>query len=244
VLSPRPWKIEAVLRLAMGIFVCLFVGLVFSLLLWGSGGDKAPLTIGQIIVAALSFQGAGIALVWWFVRVHGINWSEAFGLRNASARAIALGAIATFVFLPCGSLLQAVSINALEHLGIQPELQSAVEALRHAGRGPGLLAFILVTVVIAPLGEELLFRGVLYPAIKGAGFPHLALWGSSVLFAVIHFNLPIFLPLLLLALILVWLYEQTDNLLAPVTAHALFNAANLVVFFVSNHPGAKFPTMQ
>jgi membrane protease YdiL (CAAX protease family) len=49
------------------------------------------------------------------------------------------------------------------------------------------------------------------------------------LFALIHHNPPIFLSLFVLALVLTWLYEKTDNLLAPITAHALFNAANLIL---------------
>ena len=38
----------------------------------------------------------------------------------------------------------------------------------------------------------------------------------------------IFVPLFVLALALTWLYEFTDNLLAPIAAHSLFNTANLV----------------
>jgi len=243
-LSPRPWKLEAVLRLALGVFVCLSFGMVFSLLVWGPTADQAAPTIGQVLVAAISFQGAGIVLVWWFLRVHGIGWAEAFGLHNSPGRAAALGALAVMVFLPIGSWLQFLSLNALKHLGLEPEVQSAVEALQQVGRGPGLLAFIVVTVVVAPLGEELLFRGVLYSAVKSAGYPRLALWGSSVFFAGIHFNLPIFLPLLLLALLLVWLYEQTNNLLASIAAHMLFNATNLVIYFLRDHPLAKLPTAQ
>ena len=37
-------------------------------------------------------------------------------------------------------------------------------------------------------------------------------------------NAPTFVPLFVFALALTWLYERTDNLLAPITAHALFNA--------------------
>ena len=37
------------------------------------------------------------------------------------------------------------------------------------------------------------------------------------------------MPLFVLALVLTWLYEKTDSLLAPIAAHALFNAANLVL---------------
>jgi membrane protease YdiL (CAAX protease family) len=239
VLSPRPWKLEAVLRLTLGVFMCLFVGTLLSLLVRGAGGDKSPVTVRQIVVAAISFQGAAIVLVWRFVREHGMSWAEAFGLHQASARAVALGSLVICGFLPLGSLLQRGSLEVLRKLEIEPVAQTAVEALRNAGQGPGLLAFALITVVVAPLGEELLFRGVLYPAIKRAGFPGLALWGTSILFAAIHFNLASFLPLLLLALVLVWLYEQTDNLLAPIAAHVLFNAANLVIFFLHDAPAAK-----
>jgi uncharacterized protein len=244
VLSPRPWKLEAVLRLALGVFVCLFVGLLLAALLQGGGRDRSPVTIQQIIVSALFFQGASIAFVWRFVREHDMGWAEAFGLRKDQPRAVALGMLCVAGFLPLGGLLQRVSLEALHYLGIEPASQSAVEALRGIGQGPGLLPFIIITVVVAPLGEELLFRGVLYPAIKRAGFPRLAWWGTSILFAAIHFNLPIFLPLLLLALLLVWLYERTDNLLAPLTAHMLFNAANLVIFFINGDPPAKLPVAQ
>lgn len=227
------------LRLALGVFLCLFVGTLLATLLKAIGGDKARTTVQQIVVSALFFQGASVALVWRFVREHDLGWVEAFGLHRAGARAGALGLLAICIYLPFGSLLQSASLALLEQLGIEPTLQQAVEALRSAGQGLGLMAFVVITVVLAPLGEELLFRGVLYPAIKRAGYPRLALWGTSILFAAIHFNLAIFLPLLLLALLLVWLYEYTDNLLAPLTAHALFNAINLVIFFVHDYPAAK-----
>jgi hypothetical protein len=226
------------------VFLCLFIGSLLALLVRGPGGDKSPATVRQVIVSALCFQGASIAFVWRFVREHELSWAEAFGLRNAGKRALALGALVICGFLPLAGLLQRGSLEVLHAVGIEPVAQSAVEALRSAAQGPGLLAFVLITVVVAPLGEELLFRGVLYPAIKQAGFPRLALWGTSLLFAAIHFNLPIFLPLLLLALMLVWLYEWTGNLLAPLAAHALFNAANLVIFFLSGDPAAKFPAQQ
>lgn len=241
-LSPRPWKLDAVLRLALGVFVCLFLGTLLATLLKAAGGDTPGATVQQIVVSALFFQGASIALVWRFVREHEMGWADAFGLRRASNRAAAVGALVIIGFFPAGILLQNLSLQMLERLGIETSAQQAVQALRSAGQGMGLLAFVVITVAVAPVGEELLFRGVLYPAIKRAGYPKLALWGTSILFAAIHFNLPIFLPLLLLSLVLVWTYEHTDNLLAPVTAHALFNAANLVSFFWHGNPAARLPT--
>ena len=231
------------LHLITGVFLCLFVGMLLALLLRG-GTDKSSPTIRQVILSAICFQGAIIGLTWPFVRAHGMSWSEAFGLRNARAQALGLGILVTCLFLPIGGVLQHFSINLLEYLGRKPAMQEAVEALRAAKPGVGLLGFSLVTVVVAPLGEELLFRGVLYPAIKRAGFPKLAWWGTSLLFAVIHFNLQTLLPLLVLSLLLVWLYEKTDNLIAPLAAHALFNATNLVIFFVNGDAGAKLPAQQ
>ena len=86
------------------------------------------------------------------------------------------------------------------------------------------LAFL--AVVVAPVTEELLFRGILYPFIKQRGYPRLALWGTAVLFGALHLNLMTFIPLTFLGLVLAWLYDTTDNLLAPIFAHSLFNTAN------------------
>ena len=86
-----------------------------------------------------------------------------------------------------------------------------------------------MSVAVAPIVEEILFRGILYPAIKQIGHPRLAAIGTALLFALFHVNLLAFASLTVVALGLIALYEFTDNLLAPITAHAVFNASNLVM---------------
>ena len=98
----------------------------------------------------------------------------------------------------------------------------------------------LIAVLIAPIGEELLFRGIIYPTIKRLGYRQLALWTNVLLFAAIHANLPIILPLIVLALALTWLYEKTGNLLAPIAAHATFNALQFALFFIIPILAEKF----
>jgi membrane protease YdiL (CAAX protease family) len=83
--------------------------------------------------------------------------------------------------------------------------------------------------------EELVFRGVIYPAIKQRGYPSLALWGTSLFFAFSHNNMMIFLPLTVLAIILTFLYETTRNLLAPILTHSLFNAVNFSFLVWQRH---------
>ncbi len=213
--------------------MCVALGALLTLLVRGAGAPPAAGSIGRMLAGVLGFQGAALFLVWLFVRQHGLGWGEAFGLRNRPGYALLLGTLVVFGFFPVGRMLQLLSISFLTWLGLDPTAQSAVEMLRLASPGPGLIGFALATVVVAPVAEELVFRGILYPAIKSAGFPLLALWGTAALFAVIHFNLAIFLPLLVLALVLTWLYEKTDNLLATVAAHSVFNAVNLGLYFLS-----------
>ena len=109
----------------------------------------------------------------------------------------------------------------------------AVETLRQAASWFDRCTLAAIIIVLVPVAEELLFRGILYPWIKQAGFPRLALWGTAVVFAAMHVNLTSFVALFILALILTWLYERTNNLLATITAHSLFNALNFAMVFLS-----------
>ena len=64
------------------------------------------------------------------------------------------------------------------------------------------------------------------------------MWGTALLFAAVHMNAVTFVPLAVLALVLTALYERTNNLLAPITAHVLFNALNFATLLVLQQPGA------
>ncbi len=136
------------------------------------------------------------------------------------------------LMLPVVLGLQQVSALVLSKLGWLAEDQRAVDLLVNADSWwmRGYLAFF--AVVLAPVAEEFIFRGVLFPFVKQLGWPKLAWIGVSLIFAFIHLNAPTFVPLFVLALALTWLYEKTDCLLAPIAAHSLFNTANVVILFI------------
>ena len=192
-------------------------------------------SVGQMVIASLSFQGAALLLVWRFLREHGRSFEEAFGTIRAVATAVAAGCITALLFLPVGWGLQQVSGFLMTHLPlfkVEPQEQQAVQTLRAAGTYMDRIALGFVTIVVAPPAEEILFRGGLYRWIKELGFPQAAVWGTSMLFAAVHLNLVTFLPLMVLAMVLAWLYERTGNLLAPIAAHTLFNALNFALFYL------------
>jgi membrane protease YdiL (CAAX protease family) len=181
-------------------------------------------------MGTLSFQGATWILMGFFFRYHHVDWREELGLKNkhlprALFLALALVVIILFVAFP----LQYVSVTLMNKMGWTPKDEMAVTLLTNASSPAAQIYLVFFAVVLAPVAEEFIFRGVLFPFLKQLGLVRTAWIGVNLLFAAIHGDVAIFLPLFVLSLALTWLYEKTDNLLAPMFAHGLFNAINLVI---------------
>jgi len=235
ILISKPWPFEDISRRLVTWMLCAYGGLILGMwVLHLSRVSAAETSIWRVVVASLSFQGAGLILVARFLREHQINWTEAFGLTNNRGKAVLLGVLVALIFLPLGWGLQQASalvMTHLPHFKLEPQEQLPVYVLRVSMSLAGRITLGAAAILLAPVAEEILFRGILYAAVKQAGFPRLALWGTTLLFAAVHMNLVTFVPLTVLALVLTALYERTNNLLAPITAHALFNALNFVTLF-------------
>ena len=233
-----PWRLETVPRRLIAFLGFLYLGIFLAWWVGTLAGTPTGPSVAQMLAGTLSLQGVVLFWTFPFVREHRVSWRESFGFAQNWPRAVLLGLMITCVFLPFGQALQDGSAYLLEWLGnnlphwnIKPERQLAVQSLEMAKSFSERVVLGVVTIALAPVAEETLFRGILYPWVKQAGFPSLALWGTVLLFAFMHFNLVTFVPLAVLALALTLLYEHTDNLLAPITAHALFNAVNFVKLY-------------
>lgn len=228
----RPWPIETFTRHLMVLLGCLYLVIVLGSLVQHLA-DKSVVVnpVLRMIMAAISFQGSVLVLTCFFLHKNQIRWTEAFGFGNNRQRALLFGAVAACIFFPLGWGLQWASAQVLSHVSVTPAEQQAVQTLRATEGWLVRLVLAGMVIVIAPLAEEILFRGLLYPTIKQAGFPRAALWSTALLFAIVHQNAVTFLPLLVLALILTMLYELTNNLLASIVTHSLFNAINFMVLY-------------
>lgn len=238
----KPWDWDHFVRPFVGMLFCLYLGLTLGAFAQHFAGKPVfenPTL--RALVAALSFQGVALPFMWRFVREHRVRWREAFGYRVNWKKAVLFGAAIACVALPVGQLLQLASAETMSRLGATPETQPAIQALRNTATWLDRVALGIAAIGLAPVAEETLFRGILYPAVRQLGFPRLALWGTSLAFAAVHWNAVTFVPLLLLALALTLLYEKTGNLLASIVAHAVFNALNFTMFYVFqpmlNRPG-------
>ena len=234
-LSLKPWRGEAVAQFCGVQLACLCLGLITAGVLQKQGlpAFKPPEGLGLVLLSTLSFQGVTWLLIYFFLKWHQTSWRDAFGLSQGGwwVGVLFAASLTVFPILPIAWLLQSVSTAGLEQIGWTPEEQTAVKLLEGASSWWTQAYLAVFMVAIAPVAEEFIFRGVLYPFVKQLGYPRLAWLGVSFLFALIHLDIAILVPLFVLALALTWLYELTDSLLAPITAHSVFNTANLLVLY-------------
>ena len=218
----RPWDL-----VGAGFVFVVFAGLVMASL-QGTRAEMAALDPAAMWVnIGFQFVMAGVVagLVVW--RVGWVSW---LGLRWSSWRWV-------FVIAPCsvffmwavfGGLQVSGYLKWMESLGVET-VQETVRLLQKS-QDPlvlGLMAF--AAVVAAPLCEELVFRGYFYPVLKKFAGAWPAAACSALVFAAAHGSLTAFLPLFLFGCLLVFLYEKTGSLWAPVAVHFCFNSATVTI---------------
>lgn len=113
-----------------------------------------------------------------------------------------------------------------------PPLQHIVPFIKRAMVTNPVIAWSAVVLVI-PIVEEILFRGLIYGALEKRWGYKWAIFGSSFLFACVHFQLVGFLFVFLLGLILAWARYRTRSLTFPIVIHALNNGFAILVLAIS-----------
>lgn len=116
----------------------------------------------------------------------------------------------------------------MESLGVET-VQDTIQIFRDSNDPLIISLMVIAAVVVAPLCEELVFRGYFYPILKRFSGIAPAAICSSLFFAVVHSNLAVILPLFILSLLLIWVYEKTGSIWAPISIHLCFNLASVSV---------------
>jgi uncharacterized protein len=225
----KTWKASAIGMLLVMVFTSVCLGnLLFSIF-----GDRIVTrwNLERVfvlhLVAFVSLQGLSLIWVHFFLRAHEMSWNEAFGFNRASLRSILTGLITVAIALPIALVGIGTLVSwLLKLVGIDPQPQMTVELVQNTSSPIQLIVLGFAAIVLAPVAEELLFRGVLFTALRQRGYSAVAWIGTSLLFGIIHGNLAALFPLMFLALVFTWLYVRTGNLLASITAHCVFNALN------------------
>ena len=136
------------------------------------------------------------------------------------------------------TLLGALVAYLLEALGLKEQAGPLEAFLERGDPTVILLAFLLV----APVAEELFFRGVAYNAWERERGPWVAVVGSAALFAAIHSSLFALVPIFALGVMLALLYRRTGSLAANIALHAGFNTISVVIALLVRQGILTLPT--
>ncbi|MEO0414980.1 MAG: CPBP family intramembrane glutamic endopeptidase, partial [Verrucomicrobiota bacterium] len=172
--------------------------------------------------------------------VFGRNPNTVFGFKRGKYYLVLITVFGGTIvaFLLCNWAVGTVSQNLIKHLLGELDLQEPVQAIKESKSLIFTAVSCILAVIVAPVVEELLFRGYLYPALKKQTSALFAALVSGAIFAVVHANLPAFLPLWSLAILLCLSYELTRTIWAPIGIHALFNLMNVIMLFQTNEGGS------
>ena len=140
------------------------------------------------------------------------------------------------VIITAGFLVELMARNA----GLTPEHQEVVLRFMEERSFSGTIAIIIFGVLVGPVAEEVLFRGFLQPVLKDIMGSTRAIALTSLLFALVHFNAYILLQIFILGVLLGYLYEKTNTLVASISVHILHNTVSLSVLLLIKQSGGFF----
>jgi membrane protease YdiL (CAAX protease family) len=219
-----PWH-RADLAAFAGFFIAtvllLPVVVFFVFRLFSGSSPTAPSGL-EIILAQALIDIAVVGFICFVIRLHGLpilrtlHWlrppNSHFG------KLILTGAFLAITVLLASSLFPSPPESALDKLLTTPA---------------SVAAFVILGIVVAPVMEEIMFRGFLYTVLADLYGPGLAVPVTSVAFAGLHFlqlwgNWPAMLLILVVGYILTNVRKRSDSLIPSVVMHTAYNST---IFF-------------
>jgi membrane protease YdiL (CAAX protease family) len=167
-----------------------------------------------------------LIIVYIFLRyVYKVSIIKVFGLQTIYL---------PFILKLCGvlTIINILSIYYLDfNLILHPgkELEGIIKSMDI----PHFILFSLVTIIVSPIGEEIVSRGLIYVPLYRKLGRYLAIILSSLIFAHAHFFealLPSF-GIFIKGLIFGWLYDRSGSLIHPIILHIFINSWVLVYYF-------------
>ena len=217
------------------LFVC-FV-LIGSFLLSGlfatgyaylTNGEPDLDSLPMVIASGFGLQLSSV-LAWllfkFFVTYESEDRPDSF---KKSVKIGVMGFIYIYLALIPSMLVWKALLDALQ---FEYEYQLPVLLVQGGGSPIEMSLMALLIVVVAPICEEIVYRGFLFRFLYRRVSLGFAIGISSGIFALMHLNLYSFLPLFILGVGLCLVYRISGNIVSSITIHVLFNLVNLLMIF-------------
>lgn len=229
--GPSPFLLFAA---AIPVYALGVVMLGFGFVATGIPIDGPPARLVSVIVQALVYIGLIRLLV---VDTGALSWAD-MGIRRPD-----LGALRQFGYGALwagGAILATIPVAIVLSL-VLPVLPTS--PLPPSGELGGILVNLAAGAIVAPIGEEVMFRGLGTTAwVRGMGerrgliraalffaFAHVLTIGGTSAGPAIAFALAAFIGRIPVSLILTWLFVRHRSIWVPLGLHATFNAILLVL---------------
>jgi uncharacterized protein len=197
--------------------------------------------LGQGVASLITFIISGL-LYWYWIekkKFSDFNFKEL-----PTIGIIALATVCQLAFAPFNGWVQKMnqkmalpaSLEPLEKFmkSMEDQMADATKFLTDFNSPLQFVFAFLVIAVIAGIGEELLFRGLIQRKLQiGFKNPHLAIWGAAIIFSAIHMQFYGFLPRVFLGALLGYFYYWTGNLWVPIIAHIVNNGLIVTMLYLS-----------
>jgi len=233
------WKWADLFWILLGTGLIFLLGLTLYILSLGKGGffpqklSQPTMELSLVLAAleAVSLIG-GVYLLG--IRRRKQGW-EAVGLRPAKRHWILIATIITLIAIPLISIITILLFLVFKYPLVNPQLEFL---LPEGFTQLGALGMLILAGVLAPFGEELLFRGVFYPLLRDrvGVWPGVLL--SSLIFGIIHGDITVGLTAFLLGIILALVYEYSRSLWTSILVHAINNSAKIALLYLLIKLGA------
>ncbi|MFN0044365.1 MAG: lysostaphin resistance A-like protein [Alphaproteobacteria bacterium] len=220
--APR-WRIRA------GHAAAIFAAALALTFIAGIGGVRLwSRFVGPFPDAAIDLIGIALPALATLIAVRtigiggfGLAWRD-FGLTRAPKRS---WIVAMLVWLACLPLLAAILYATKELTGTTP-IAEQTRMLPHGALDDWRITLPLgaLMIFVAPFGEELLFRGILFGALRRRWrfWPCAVLAGAA--FAAVHMIPAVLAPAFVLGVAFAHIYERSRSIWPAVFFHALHNA--------------------
>lgn len=130
------------------------------------------------------------------------------------------------------ALFGVISCLAFNHLISLLRIIEASETYTQVEQAMSQTPFIwqfLATVIVAPISEELIFRGLVYKRLRRCAKPLTCALISAAAFGITHGNLVQFVYAFIVGMLLAFVYEKYKNLWAPICFHACANGGSITL---------------
>lgn len=229
----RPWSALWAIPIALGAVLCGGIVLAVATAirdglvdlpahrdgLYGVALHGTPPVLTFLATLAQDAALVGGAVLVAAARLNGRVTGAHFGLRPTrpvSAAAYVIGGYVLFVIV---AAVWTTVMDVTERENVAVDLGTRDSLAAFAGAA-------LLVCVVAPLAEELFFRGFLFGALRRRGLV-VAAGVSGLAFGLAHLGgspVGFIVPLALLGILLALLYERTGSLYPPIALHALNNS--------------------